>query len=354
MSLAKRSLVVIFALLIAAPTAAQDSNLAAPCPMIPGEQARAACVAVAQAAESAQPQIGMVIAGGNPVIGAASTGGLRFGAIPRIDLTVRVNLVFIELPDILAAEAGPTIQRLNQRLGVPAPAFAASGSVGVLQGFSVMPGIGGIGSLDVLGSGAWLPFRAFNVDGFDTDSPDLAWGIGARLGLLRESFVAPGVSLSLMYRALGRVAFGDVCPGHPLGGGDVVVCPVPGDVGEFAFDLRNWSTRGVVGKRFLGFGLLGGFGYDRYHSDIDFAFRGEVLPDIEAGGHRVYRFSDLDVSSSRWSVFGNFSYTFLLTSLSLEAGWQQGGSPVPGFAREARFDPRSGNFFGGAGVRLSF
>lgn len=333
-------------LAIASPAPAQENGLAAPCSQLQDEQARTTCYAVAQAAESAQPQLGVLIAGGNPVLGAASPLGLRFGTTPRIDISTRANLVFVRLPDVLAAEAGERVQQLNERLGIPAPALGANVAIGALSGFTVAPGVGGIGSVDLLGSATWLPFRALRTQGFEAEAPDVAWGVGARVGLLRESFTMPGVSVSVMYHDLGRVAFGNVCRGEEF----VDRCIGGGDAGEFAFDLRNWSTRAVVGKRFLGVGLTAGAGYDTYASDVDYGFR---YPDL-LPGDVVVRQEDIDLRSTRWSAFGNLSYTFLLTTVALEAGWQQGDTPIPGFAPEARFDPRRGSFFGSAGVRISF
>jgi hypothetical protein len=340
-------------LLAAAPLSAQQSDLAAVCAQAPSGQAQSTCYAVAQAVESAQPQVGMVIAGGNPVLGAAGRGGLRIGTLPDVDLTARVNLVFMRLPDILAAGAGTTAQRLNQTLGIPAPALAGSAAIAVFPGFRLAPGIGGIGSVDVLGSAAWLPFRALGISGFEVGTPDAAWGLGARVGLLRESFVLPGASVSLMRRSLGRVGFGEVCRGQevlfPMTAD--TECIGPGDAGEFAFDLTNWSARAVVGKRLFGAGLAAGVGYDRYNSDVQAAFR---YPEAVPGTAYVRRPELDELNSTRWSVFGNLSYTFLLASLAFEAGWQQGESPVPGFGRDAQFDPRDGSYFGSAGLRLAF
>jgi hypothetical protein len=341
-------------LLSAGPLGAQQGDLAAACAQVPEGQALATCLAVAQAVESAQPQVGMVIAGGNPVLGAAGRGGLRIGGpLPDVDVTARVNLVFLRLPDILAAEAGGTVQRLNQTLGIPAPALAGSAAVAVFPGFNVAPGIGGIGSVDVLGSAAWLPFRTLGIRGFDVESPDAAWGVGARVGLLRESFVLPGVSVSVMRRSLGRVAFGNVCRGQELQFEmtNDTECVGPGDRGEFEFDLINWSTRALVGKRLFGAGLAAGVGHDRYSSDVGFAVR---YPEAEPGSAYIRRPDPAELSSSRWSVFGNLSYTFLLASLAFEAGWQQGQSPIRGFGADAQFNPRGGAVFGSAGLRLAF
>ena len=60
--------------------------------------------------------------------------------------------------------------------------------------------------------------QPLDVKGFAEDTPDFSYGVGARLGLLRESFTMPGISVSLMYHRLGTVSYGDVCDQPLLGG----------------------------------------------------------------------------------------------------------------------------------------
>lgn len=351
----------VLATLIAAPAAAQ-SNMAAPCdePEIRNHsQAYNLCVAVAQAVESAQPQLGILASGGNPTLGTASAGGMRFGFMPRVSASARVNLVFIRLPEILAQQAGESAQQLNERFGLPAPALGGAVSVGVFPGFSPLPLVGGIGAIDLLGSATWFPFKAFDLEGFGEDAPDLAWGVGARVGILRESFVMPGISASLMYRRLGQVSFGDVCP-NPSPGSTVRQrpgytfehgsCSDPGDSGEFEFDLSSWSTRLAVSKRLLGFGLTAGVGHDRHSSGLGY---GVEVPGF-LGGRDFVRVTGLDLSSGRMNAFANASFTLLVATLALEAGWMQGSDPLPEFSGDSAFDPRSGTFFGSVGARLSF
>ncbi|HYJ80399.1 MAG TPA: hypothetical protein VEW03_12380, partial [Longimicrobiaceae bacterium] len=282
--------------LAAVPAAAQDSELAATCNGVP-QQARETCLTVAQAAESAQPQLGILIAGGNPVLGTASTGGVRLGLVPRVSAGLRLNVVFARVPDIIVDQSGAA-QTVNETLGIPAPALGGNVSLGLFPGLSLAPTLGGFGAVDLLGSATWLPFKTLGVEGFDEDTPEFAFGGGVRVGLLRESFVTPGVSVSAMYRRLGRVRFGDVCPGGesptaPPGG----TCLSEGDVGEFEFDLTNWSYRAAVSKRFLGLGLTAGLGYDRFESDVRYAVRYQdpLAPAVT----RVFRSPQVAVDNGR-------------------------------------------------------
>lgn len=333
--------------LLAAPAAAQESGADAPCRPISASELSERCHTVAQALESAQPQLGILLTGGNPTIGTASTGGIRLGLLPRITGSVKANVALIRVPDVLAEDG----EGFGDANWLPAPALNGTVSLGVYPGVSLAPTIGGVGAVDLLGSLTWLPLETLGVEGFE-ESPGLAYGVGARVGILRESFTMPGVSVSLMYRRLGDVRFGDVCPAGevptaPPGG----TCPGEGDPGEVRFDLTDWSARAAVSKRLLGWGLAAGVGYDRFSSDAAFAFRHRD-PGSPAVT-RIFRSGDLEVENERWSAFTNASFTVLFASLALEAGWMQGGDPLPGFPSASDFDPGSGTFFGSAGLRIA-
>lgn len=353
------SLLLAAPALLAEPAAAQERSPAAFCAGVPDQQDfRSNCFTVAQAMESAQPQLGILIASGNPTLGAAGAGGLRLGVLPRVGASLRANVVFVRLPDLLLS-GSEEARRLNEALGIPAPALGGDLSLGVFPGFSAAPTVGGIGAVDLLGSATWLPLRELDVDGFTEGSGSLAYGFGARVGLLRESFTAPGVSVSLMYRRLGEIRYGDVCRGSEQPdptAPDLFVCEEVGgergDAGELSFDLRNWSARAAVGKRLLGLGLTAGVGYDRFDSEIGFAARGPEGGVAGITASRFARAEDLRLDSDRWSAFADLSYTFLVATMALEAGWMQGDAPIDGFPSTSDFDPRAGTWFGSLGVRV--
>lgn len=328
------------AALFAAPLAAQN-NIETACNDAP-VVARDQCAIVAQAVDAAQPQLGILMAGGNPTLGTASTGGVRLGLIPRVSLTGRINVVGARLPDIREEADGQTDQ-----FTLPAPAVGANVSIGLTQGFSVAPMIGGFGAIDLLGSVSVLPLSLLEEDFGDNA---ISWGAGARVGLIRESFVTPGVSVSLMYRSLGDVSFGDVCEGTEVPVADNrSACSTEGDFGEIEFGLDNWSARAIISKRLLGLGLTAGVGYDRFETSADFAVRAPVAPGVEG----IYRFQDVAVDNDRWSAFINGSFTVLVASLVGEVGWMQGSDPIDGFPSTSDFDPGEGTFFGSLGFRLS-
>jgi hypothetical protein len=339
-----KKIVFAAAALFAVPAAAQG-NIESVCTSGGGVPVAAQdeCTVVAQAVDAAQPQLGILMAGGNPTLGTASTGGVRLGVIPRVSLTARLNVVGARLPDIRQ-----DAENQAEQFTLPAPAVGANLSVGLTQGFSLAPMIGGFGAIDLLGSVSVLPLELLG-DEFGENA--FSWGAGARVGLIRESFVMPGVSVSLTYRSLGEVSLGDVCDGTEAPIADNrSACTGDGDFGETRFGLDNWSARAAVSKRFLGLGLTAGVGYDRFETDADFAVR---APGPPAGAEQIYRFNDVLVDNDRWSAFLDASFTILVGSLVAELGWMQGADPIQGFPDTSDFDPSEGTFFGSLGARLS-
>lgn len=336
---------------------AQEGGAGGACarPEVP-EGSRQFCYTVAQAAESAQPQIGILVAGGNVTPGSASTGGLRLGILPGVSATGKVNLVLARTPDILA-EGAESSQGVQQRK-LLVPALSGTASVAVFPGISLAPTMGGIGAVDLLGSATWLPLKEAG-GGFRAGTASTSFGVGGRIGILKESFTLPGASVSLMYHRLGKVEYGAVCespllviaseqPDYRLESGS---CMEEGDPGEFSFDLTGWSTRAQVSKRLLILGLAAGVGYDRLSSDVGFGFRSRCP--VSALQGCFVRVTDARLENDRWSTFVNASLGGLLGSLVVEAGWLQGSEPITGYDASRGFDPAAGTLFGSVGVRLT-
>jgi hypothetical protein len=283
------------------------------------EANRAFCRDAADAAFIVQPRIGIAAAAGNPVPGTASTLGMRIGSMPRISLGVRVTTTAADLPPV--DRMGSTA---SAGFGIASASLDAS--MGVYQGLSLLPTVGGFASLDVLGSAGILPVPR---GGSFADGTPATWALGARIGILRESFTAPGVSVSAMYRSVGAFSYGDAALAER-------------DAHFRLSSNRVTSLRGTVGKRTAGIGLLGGFGYDYYSSSTTLRVR-----DAVPGTVLVLR--EPDMSERRASIFGNASLTLLILNLAVEAGWQQGGPALQG----ATGKREKGALFGGLAARLA-
>jgi len=283
------------------------------------------CGLVAQSIESVQAPLGLAVTGGNPVPGTASTLGMRIGRLPRVSVGGRLTGVWLDQPNIL------NVNRLGER-DFSLTSLNADAAVGLFQGFSPAPTVGGVLSIDLLGSMGMLFLP--EDEGFG-DGSSFTWALGARLGVLRESFTLPGASVSVMYRRVGDVTYGD-----PL---------LSSTDAFYDLSLSIWSLRAAVSKRLFALGATAGVGYDRYSSDVRFGF---VNPGTT--GPEAFRIGFNGFDNDRFLVFGNLSWTLLILHIVGELGWQEGADRVPGVLPTGiGIDADDGRFFGSLAIRLS-
>jgi hypothetical protein len=241
-------------------------------------------------AEIISQRAGIALSGGNPLAGASSTLGLRLGALPRISAAARFTAARVVLPSETTGE--------TDDLSSIAHSLSLDAAVGIFGGFSLVPTVGGFGSIDLLGSYGKLSLS--DDDGF-ADDPT-SWGAGVRVGILRESFTAPGISVSAMYRSIGDVT-------HIVGEPDV-------DAGTITSQHNNSAVnlRATVGKRILMLGAVVGVGYDKFYSDATFT-PPETLPPTPVMVRHL--------ETSATTLFGNLSWTMLILHIVGEGGVQR-------------------------------
>jgi hypothetical protein len=301
----------------AAPLAAQDGADEACAAQLSGS-AVAECRLAVGAARILQPRLAAALFGGNAVPGTASTLGMRLGSLPRISVALQVTGVPSELAPILD---GTDVEGDRIILW----GFTVDGAVGLLTGFSPMPTVGGVLSLDLIGRAGYVPLSG--ADGFH-DGGALGWALGARLGALRESFTLPGISFTGTYGRIGRTAFGDPVSAGTHGFFD-------GAVSDLRLDLAATKRLGLVG-------LTAGVGWDRYASDLTAGFRDGL------GGSQVL--VEGQAVHERWSGWGNASWTLLIFHASAEVGWQEAPTPA-GLPSGVAVDPAG--WFVGVAFRVS-
>lgn len=365
----KRTFVLTLALLVlAAPARAQEGLLAACATtraFAPGApqstldavepQLRFLCGQVVTAVTEVQPTVGIAFSGGAHTLGTATTLGRRMGVLPGVSATVRINAALAHAPDLLAG-FDPTLGSGGEvpamgTLRVPVGSLQGDLAIGLFDGLSLGAMVGGLGAVDLLGSVSYLP--AVEQVGLDRETINAA--IGARLGILRQGLLMPGISVSAMYRTLlGDVTFGDLAAGDPA---------------EFSADLSTLSLRAGVSKGFLTFDLGAGAGYDLYKSSVAFDFEldcpashcGEpyTLSPLDAEGERGVRG---DLTTAAWNVHGTAGLSLLLLNMMAEVGYQKtttvvGLSDLRDAGLEARSPTREalggGRFFASLGLRLT-
>lgn len=282
------------------------------------------CRETAMAARAVQGEVALAAAGGSDVPGTPSTVGWRLGTMPRIAVALRVGATGAAVPDVRRFR---TLQPAPEASFV-APSLQAQAVLGIFQGFSPAPTVGGILSVDLLvgGSLVFLP----EDRGFDGNAA--GYLLGARLGLLQESFTLPGISLGVARRGLGSVRLGSEA-----------------DDGEVDAGLDVTSVRLTAGKDFLALGILAGVGWDRVTGDLRIRARHVEAGLVAAEG----RATSGDFETSRLTYFAGVSLPpYLIVQLSAEGGWAE-GFDISG-TDSGGYDPTEGSFFGSLSLRVTF
>jgi len=287
-----------------------------------GQLAR--CRDVVTSVQLLQPELGMALAGGNPVLGTASPIGTKFRFIPRIYLGGRINFVWAAIPNVLEYPDDPAAALATREFSVPMPQLDVS--VGLFEGWRLGSTLTGLGSVEIIGSLGAMILPA--GEGFENDATGL--GLGARIGLIRESFTAPGLSLSGEYQWTGRIRHGSVADG---------------DDAQFGMDLSATSFRLGLSKSFVAIGLALTVGWDHYQSDVDIGLAdadGTLVAVVPADNR-------LSLSDDRWSVAVDVSYIVLFLNIAVELGWQG----KERFITSRGDEITSGSFFSAIGIRVS-
>lgn len=244
----------------AVPLAAQQGSVSPQCSAIITQDA---CQKALDIFQFMAPQLGAAIAGGNATLGVGGT----LGGLGHIYVSGRANVVSSQLPSfdqVAPSTTGahsddyPTEDKIA---GVP----AADVAIGLFRGFPV--GVTNVGGIDLLGSISYLP--TLNASGLHMTTPNGAFkfGGGVRVGIVQESILFPGISVTYLRRGLPTV---DLLATNP--GGD-----------SLRIDNINVTTdsyRIVASKNLLALGIAAGVGQDRYTTSAEgsgyVAARGDV------------------------------------------------------------------------------
>lgn len=256
--------VAIASALLAAPLAAQQTSPSSQCPPgttnsfgIPDQQraTQDACQKAIDLFRYLAPQLGTALAGGAPTLGQ----GGSLGGIGHFSVGVRVNGVFGDLPQIqdvpLSVQGAQASTFPTESQIIPLP--TADVAIGLFGGLPL--GVTSVGGIDLLVSASYLPnFEADNIK-VEVDGSSVKVGFGVRVGLLEESLVVPGVSVSYLRRDLPKVNITARSAGDSLQVRDV--------------DIQTTSWRIVASKSFFMFGIAAGGGKDRYESGTTISAR---------------------------------------------------------------------------------
>jgi hypothetical protein len=243
----------------ASTTFAQGGGLtSSPCPQGTSavDEARIAQDICTQAFDVYQflaPQLGLALAGGNATLGQGGT----LGGIGHASIGLRANVFSGLLPDVgqfTRTTTGARQQELptkSQVVGLP----TADAAIGIFKGVPL--GLTNVGGIDVLLSASYVP--TINGSGGDNVSitPDNNWqfGYGARVGLLQESLISPGVAFTYLKRDLPQTSMIGTVQSDSL------------RVTNAKVNTTAWRL--VASKNLIAFSLAGGIGQDTYDQQAD-------------------------------------------------------------------------------------
>ena len=278
---------------------AQDlSPLVTQCAAGGSAQLRTSCQSAVLAAQAIRGGIALADRTGAELSGSSSTVGKRLGS-PGVSLDLRVRLARFAMPDILGGGTG-----IADEDAVNVYGLKGSVAVGLLDGFSLMPTVGGVFSFDLLASASLLFLG--EDDGFLGNQSLLS--VGGRVGVFRESFTLPGVTVSVMQSFGQSVDWTGVVAGSSL-----------------ESEISATSVRATIGRSFFTFDVLGGMGWDWDRGDL-----GVQVPDPAIPGGLGTGL--LDGLTTRRSVyFAGVSITRLVYNFSVEGGWAGGYDGLVGY-----------------------
>ncbi len=302
------------------PAQAQGGPANSSCTGITGD----ACQQAVDMFQLLAPQLGLALTGGNPLPGSGGT----LGGFPHMALSVRGVAFQGDLPDVenfpdpsIAGVQSRNLPTTTKLIGLP----NVDAAIGVFKGIPL--GITNVGGIDVLVNATYLP--TIDGEGISIEpESNLKIGYGARVGLLQESILVPGVSVTWVKR-------------------DLPTTTVTADAGSTSFTISDMTVkttaiRAIVSKSFLVFGLAAGVGQDKY----------DQAATVSASG--VPSAVPVSQDLTRTNVFGNVSLNLPLLKLVGEVGQVSGGKALTHNSFDGDYDAAKSRTYFSAGLRLQF
>jgi len=254
------------------------------------------------------PQLGLALAGGNATIGQGGT----LGGIGHLSVGIRGNAFKGLYPDLtqFPRSTNGAVQRelptKSQYLGLP----TADAALGIFKGIPL--GLTNVGGIDLLGSASFVP--SYSGDNVSL-TPERNWqfGYGARVGLLQESIISPGVSVTYLKRDLPKTSIIGTSNSDSLRVVDATV--------------KTTAWRVVASKSLIKFGIAGGVGQDKY--DQSAAIEGVVhttVAGLPVTGRAAVPAEATQQSLTRTNYFLDLSLNLATLKLVGEVGSVSGGT----------------------------
>jgi hypothetical protein len=309
-----------------------------PCASVP-VATQDACVTTTDIFQYVTPQLGVVLTGGNAVLGQGGVlGGLP--GLPRFSLGVRGTVITGNLPTIQAPSVSGPAPRTStnpypttdQYMTLP----SADASLSLFRGIPI--GITRVGGIGLFANASFIPTVTVTTGGatfsIDPDTP-LGIGYGARLGIIGERLFLPGVEVSYAVRSLPKTS--------------VVAATGTDSLTLTDYALDATSVRVTAAKSFVAFTLVAGVGQDTYDTKTSF----ESIVNRPAPIGRVTT-GVIPVSQkiTRTNLFANVAINLIIAKFVVEGGMVSGGDVTT--ANTFDVAPDVSRTYGSVGLRLGF
>jgi hypothetical protein len=301
------------------------------------------CVQANDVFQFMAPQLGLALAGGNATLGQGGT----MGGLGHISVGIRGNVFAGDLPQVNNFPGPRTTQNQpsqqlpskNQIVGLP----VADAAIGIFKGIPLP--LTNILGIDALVSATYVPTIGDSTsDVFIKPQTSVKWGYGARLGLLQESLLVPGVSVTYIRR-------------------DVPSTDITGRAANATISIKDANVktsawRVVASKSLIVFGVAAGIGQDKYDQSAQIG--GSATATGTFAGVPFSQTSQLPTqtfsqSMRRTNMFLDLSLNLPIFKLVLEGGAVTGGSSDAStyntFSSGSAGDSRA---YGSVGVRFAW
>lgn len=253
------------------------------------------------------PQMGVALAGGNPVLGEGGT----MGGWGKRALSIRVTAVDGRLPknDVPIRVNGGAVASDFGATAVPVPSASADLALGFFKGIPL--GLTNVGGVDLLVGAMYIPtVTKFGVS-LAPSGASRAFSYGARVGLLQESAVVPGISVSYLRRKMPTL--------------DLSYSATNDTLGVRNLALTANSTRLTVSKRLLFLGLAAGVGQDEIEGTA--GLNATINEPVGSVSQRyAVGLQGLRTLVKRNTAFVNASMSLVVLRVVGEYGWSSAGT----------------------------
>ena len=278
------------------------------------------------------PELGQAVAGGSATLGQNST----LGGLGHFSLGAHATVVAGSIPDVskfpvcYGGRQAPTPLPTSKSA---VPMVGADAAIGLFAGLPLA--LTNVGAVDLLVSAQYVPDKSFSSVRVSAPDGSLQLGYGARIGLLSESILVPGVSLSYMKRDLPRV--------------NVAANTGADTLSITGLKAKSSSWRIAASKSLLLFSVGAGAGQDKLESSVDSVSARVSYPSTLTPTRGTL--TSQAQSLTRTNYFVNLSFSLLVAKLTAELGQSTGGS-VATYNSFSGAQPTGSRTYGSLGVRF--